>query len=222
MVLRRAEHHLFPEDRANREFCSPVHPQRLESAAMAHDLAVSDAVPRGYLDATRAASAEFSLKLQQYGPSWLLLRPASITDQALIKAFRLRKLWTDGAENLVGEPPANDLRALINYAFMAIQIVRANPEGRWPDLTVSLAQLEQQTARVRGEAIELLIRKNHDYDNAWKQFRPGTFVDLVLTKLYRIRTLESDLVSAAVQDKVCQEWFDIANYCALVTEQCPK
>jgi hypothetical protein len=178
--------------------------------------------PSGYLEAVQDAAEEFSRKLTQYGASWLLLRPPSITDQALIKAFRLRKLWSNGAANQVGEPPTEDLRALLNYTFMAIYIVRHNPNGDWPDLTIPSEVLVREVAEIREEALSLLLRKNHDYDNAWKEFRPSTFVDLVLTKLYRLRSLEQELGDRSSQDKVCQEWFDIANYCALVSITCPE
>ena len=44
----------------------------------------------------------FSKKLYDYGASWRIMRPESLTDQIFIKAKRIRTLET-GAENLVGE-----------------------------------------------------------------------------------------------------------------------
>ena len=44
----------------------------------------------------------FRKKLQDYGASWRILRPESVTDQIFIKANRIRSLETK-KENRVGE-----------------------------------------------------------------------------------------------------------------------
>ena len=55
----------------------------------------------------------FEKKLHDYGASWRILRPQSLTDQLFIKAKRIRSLEIK-KESLVGEGIRPEFIALIN------------------------------------------------------------------------------------------------------------
>ena len=57
----------------------------------------------------------FAQKLHDYGDSWRILRPSSLTDQMRIKALRIRALETK-AEQRVDEDVDNEYIGIVNYA----------------------------------------------------------------------------------------------------------
>ena len=61
----------------------------------------------------------FAKKLHDYGASWRILRPSSLTDQLFIKAKRIRSIEITG-ENLVGEDIRPEFIALINYGIIGL------------------------------------------------------------------------------------------------------
>ena len=61
----------------------------------------------------------FGKKLYDYGASWRIMRPESLTDQIFIKAKRIRNLET-GAENMVGEDIVSELIGIVNYGIIAL------------------------------------------------------------------------------------------------------
>ena len=61
----------------------------------------------------------FAKKLHDYGASWRILRPVSLTDQLFIKAKRIRSLETTGT-SLVGEGIRPEFIALINYGIIGL------------------------------------------------------------------------------------------------------
>ena len=63
--------------------------------------------------------ALFHDKLHDYGASWRLLRPTSLTDQLYIKAKRIRSLEVK-KESLVGEGIRPEFIAIINYGIIGL------------------------------------------------------------------------------------------------------
>ncbi|MFN5652183.1 MAG: DUF1599 domain-containing protein, partial [Flavobacteriia bacterium] len=61
----------------------------------------------------------FEKKTLDYGLSWRILRPSSLTDQLFIKAQRIRTIQETG-KNLVGESFEDAFQAIVNYCIMAI------------------------------------------------------------------------------------------------------
>ena len=61
----------------------------------------------------------FAKKLHDYGASWRILRPSSLTDQLFIKAKRIRSLEITGT-SLVGEGIRPEFIALINYGIIGL------------------------------------------------------------------------------------------------------
>ena len=150
----------------------------------------------------------FAKKLHDYGASWRILRPSSLTDQLFIKAKRIRSLEIK-KESMVGEGIRPEFVALINYGIVGlIQVEKAFADT--VDITCDEAlALYDRHAR---EALELMERKNHDYDEAWRSMRVSSYTDFILTKLQRIKEIEDLNGETLVSEGVEGNYMDIINY----------
>ena len=128
----------------------------------------------------------FEKKLHDYGASWRILRPSSLTDQLYIKAKRIRSLEIK-KESLVGEGIRPEFIALINYGIIGlIQLEKpfVDEVDMTPEEAMKLYDLHAK------EALELMLRKNHDYDEAWRSMRVSSYTDFILTKIQRVKEIE--------------------------------
>ena len=153
----------------------------------------------------------FSQKLHDYRASWRILRPQSLTDQLFIKAKRIRQLEVTG-ESLVGEGIRPEFIGLVNYGIVGlIQLER----GFADTVDISNDEAMQLYDRYAQEALELMKRKNHDYDEAWRGMRVSSYTDLILTKIERVKEME-DIASRGDATKVSEgidaNYMDIINY----------
>ena len=150
----------------------------------------------------------FSQKLHDYRASWRILRPTSLTDQLFIKAKRIRQLELTG-ESLVGEGIRPEFIALINYGIVGL----IQTERGFAD-TVDISNDEAMTLydHYAHEALELMKRKNHDYDEAWRGMRVSSYTDLILTKIERIKEIENLGGATLVSEGVEGNYMDIVNY----------
>lgn len=150
----------------------------------------------------------FAKKLHDYGASWRILRPSSLTDQLFIKAKRIRSLEIK-KESLVGEGIRPEFVALINYGIVGL----IQTEKGFAD-TVDITNEEalQLYDRYANEALELMKRKNHDYDEAWRSMRVSSYTDFILTKLQRIKEIEDLGGATLVSEGVEGNYMDIINY----------
>jgi len=150
----------------------------------------------------------FSKKTKDYGTSWRVMRPKSVTDQLFIKAQRIRTLEETGVSK-VGDGIEGEFQALVNYGLMAlIQLVnKPNIEGSMP-ADEALRLYEQQAHVVR----QVMIAKNHDYGEAWRDMRVSSFTDLILTKLLRIKQIEDNQGKTIISEGLDGHYTDIINY----------
>ena len=152
--------------------------------------------------------ALFSKKLHDYGASWRILRPESLTDQLFIKAKRIRSLEIK-KESLVDEGIRPEFIALINYGIVGlIQLERGFSD------TVDVTNDEAMTLydRQAQAALELMKRKNHDYDEAWRSMRVSSYTDFILTKIQRIKEIEDLQGGTLVSEGIDANYMDIINY----------
>ena len=152
----------------------------------------------------------FSKKLHDYGASWRILRPSSLTDQLFIKAKRIRSLEIK-KESLVGEGIRPEFIALINYGIVGlIQLERGYVDSvdLSPEDAMALYDVHAD------EALQLMLRKNHDYDEAWRSMRVSSYTDFILTKLQRIKEIEDLSGNTLVSEGIDANYMDIINYAA--------
>ena len=161
-----------------------------------------------FRDVMAECRALFEKKLHDYGASWRILRPSSLTDQLFIKAKRIRSLEIK-KESLVGEGIRPEFVALINYGIVGL-IQLAKGFADTVDITNDKAMaLYDEHAR---EALELMKRKNHDYDEAWRGMRVSSYTDLILTKIERIKEIENLKGETLVSEGIDANYMDIINY----------
>ena len=115
----------------------------------------------------------FEKKLHDYGASWRILRPSSLTDQLFIKAKRIRSLEVKKVTK-VGEGIRPEFMALINYGIVGlVQLERGYVDEVDMTPEEAMAAYDQHA----GEALELMLKKNHDYDEAWRGMRVSSYTD---------------------------------------------
>ncbi len=150
----------------------------------------------------------FAKKMGDYGTAWRILRLPSLTDQLYIKAMRIRSIEEAGTPK-VDEGIEPEFVALVNYSYLAL--VQLELDSADPiDLPAeqALAHYDRVSARTR----ELMLAKNHDYGEAWRDMRISSLTDLILMKLHRIKQIEDNAGAVSVSEGVAGGYADIANY----------
>ena len=172
---------------------------------MAKDLTKTNAQFEQTISECRAL---FSKKLHDYGASWRILRPASLTDQLFIKAKRIRSLEIK-KESMVGEGIRPEFIALINYGIVGlIQL----SQGFSDTVDINPDEAMKLYDSYAKEALELMKRKNHDYDEAWRDMRVSSYTDFILTKIERIKEIENLEGDTLVSEGIDSNYMDIINY----------
>ena len=150
----------------------------------------------------------FKNKLHDYGASWRILRPSSLTDQLFIKAKRIRSLEIKKC-SLVGEGIRPEFMALINYGLIGlIQLSRGFADCADINNDEAIKLYDSYAA----EALALMQKKNHDYDEAWRSMRVSSYTDLILTKIQRIKEIEDLDGNTLVSEGIDSNYMDIINY----------
>ncbi|WP_333680865.1 DUF1599 domain-containing protein [Prevotella pectinovora] len=150
----------------------------------------------------------FAKKLHDYNASWRMLRPSSLTDQLLIKARRIRSIEVKG-KAMVEDDIRSEFVALINYGIVGlIQLEKGFADS--VDITndEALALYDKYAS----EALQLMLRKNHDYDEAWRMMRVSSYTDFILTKIERVKEIENLGGGTLVSEGIDANYMDIINY----------
>ena len=150
----------------------------------------------------------FSKKMKDYGCAWRILRLPSLTDQIFIKAQRIRGLQQNDVQK-VDEGAASEFVGIINYCVMAlIQIEKGVVEQ--PDLSF------EEAVRLYEDKIaftkQLMLDKNHDYGEAWRDMRVSSLTDLILQKLLRVKQIEDNAGHTLVSEGIDANYQDMINY----------
>ena len=149
----------------------------------------------------------FNKKLKDYGAAWRIMRPTSLTDQIYIKANRIRTLETK--ENLVGEGIRSELIGIINYCIIAlIQLELGYSETDDIDTEKAQTLYDKYVENTK----KLLAKKNHDYDEAWRQMRNESYTDLILMKIHRTKQIENNGGKTLISEGIDANYYDMLNY----------
>jgi len=150
----------------------------------------------------------FSKKLYDYGAAWRIMRPSSVTDQIFIKANRIRSLEVKGV-SLVGEGIYPEFQAIVNYGIVGLiqlELGYAEKEDMTADKAMEYYDKYAQTA------LELMLRKNHDYDEAWRSMRVCSYTDLILMKSFRTKQIEGNDGNTLISEGIDANYLDMINY----------
>ncbi|MFN8299935.1 MAG: DUF1599 domain-containing protein [Chitinophagales bacterium] len=150
----------------------------------------------------------FEKKTHDYGTSWRVLRPQSLTDQLFIKAQRIQTLEEKGTSK-VDEGVESEFIGLINYSIIGLIQLQLKADKR-----VELP--EEETMRLYDKEVaqikSLMMAKNHDYGEAWRDMRVSSFTDLILMKLLRIKQIEDNKGKTLISEGIDAGYSDIVNY----------
>lgn len=150
----------------------------------------------------------FENKLHDYSASWRILRPSSLTDQLFIKAKRIRSIEMK-KKAMIEEGIRPEFMALINYGIIGlIQLEKGFVDEVDINTTEAMALYDRHVQ----EVLELMLKKNHDYDEAWRMMRVSSYTDFILTKIQRMKELEDIHGQAIVSEGIDSNLMDIINY----------
>ena len=150
----------------------------------------------------------FEKKLHDYNASWRMLRPSALTDQLLIKAHRIRSIEVKG-KALIEDSTRSEFIALINYGLVGlIQLEK----GFADNVDINNEEALQLYDKYQKETLQLMVRKNHDYTEAWRMMRVSSFTDFILTKIERIKEIENLHGNTLVSEGIDANYMDIINY----------
>lgn len=152
----------------------------------------------------------FLTKMKDYGSAWRVLRTSSLTDQIYIKANRIRSIDTKGVQK-VDEGIKPEFIGIINYSVMAlIQLELMDEENLELETDDATSHFDKYITRAK----ELMMDKNHDYGEAWRNMRISSFTDIILMKLLRIKQIEDNQGKTFISEGVDANYYDIINYAA--------
>lgn len=150
----------------------------------------------------------FIKKVKDYGTSWRILRLESLTDQIFIKAQRIRTIEQNGSSK-VNEGIEDEFRGIINYAAIAliqIELTEQDPLNLTEENALSLYNDKLEKVKL------LMLDKNHDYGEAWRDMRVSSFTDLILMKLLRVKQIEENDGKTLISEGVASHYMDMINY----------
>ena len=151
----------------------------------------------------------FAKKLKDYGSAWRILRISSLTDQIFIKAQRIRSIESKGTQR-IDEGVINEFIGIVNYSVIGlIQIdlgVSEQPEDIEYDKVMNMFNKHVLASK------DLMINKNHDYGEAWRDMRVSSLTDLILQKLLRVKQIEDNDGNTIMSEGIDANYLDMLNY----------
>lgn len=167
-----------------------------------------EATQKEYQEIVSQCRSLFEKKMKDYGAAWRILRLPSLTDQIFIKAQRIRSLQTQTTRK-VDEGEVSEFIGIVNYSVMAlIQIKLGVSEQVNMNLEVALKEYDEQIQII----FELMLNKNHDYGEAWRDMRVSSLTDLILQKLLRVKQIEENQGKTLVSEGIDANYHDMVNY----------
>lgn len=153
----------------------------------------------------------FEKKMKDYGIAWRILRPTSMTDQIYIKASRIRSIEENGVQlvNNINDDILSEFIGIINYCVMAMinmELGISDNEDLSYDETVSKYLSYLKIAK------DLMMKKNHDYGEAWRNMRISSYTDLILMKIFRTKQIEDNNGKTIISEGIDANYLDMINY----------
>ena len=161
-----------------------------------------------YLKVIEKSRRVFNDKNLDYGSSWRILRVSSFVDQIHIKAQRIRNLQIN-EDQKIDEGQASEFIGIINYCLMSLIQIQIGVVDE-PDLKEGEA-IELYNSKVN-ETFELMLKKNHDYGEAWRDMEISSLTDLIIQKIFRMKSINSNDGKTISSEGVESNFQDILNY----------
>jgi hypothetical protein len=165
--------------------------------------------PQQYLSILDECRQLFIKKNKDYGTAWRVLRPSSITDQIYIKAARIRSIDSK-KDQKVNDSIENEFVGIVNYCIMAL--IQLDREQTANVTHLSKDNVLPQYDLHADQVYQLMLAKNHDYDEIWRSMRISSMTDLILMKIIRIKEIEDQEGQTLVSEGIDANFMDIMNY----------
>jgi len=182
----------------------------LSTLAQIKAFSIMNDTAKQYRDIVAECRNLFAKKAIDYGSAWRIMRLTSLTDQIFIKAQRLRSIEEKGVQK-VEDGLKGEFIGILNYSLMALIQLELGV-AREPDLNAedALKGYDKQVER----CFDLMLAKNHDYGEAWRDMRISSLTDLILQKLLRIKQIENNSGTTLVSEGIDANYCDMVNYAA--------
>ena len=151
----------------------------------------------------------FNKKLKDYGTAWRILRISSLTDQIFIKAQRIRSIEQKGSQK-IEDSAVNEFIGIVNYAVIGLIQLDIGVSEQAEELDHS--NVKKMFSYHINTAKELMLNKNHDYGEAWRDMRISSLTDLILQKLLRVKQIENNDGSTIISEGIDANYLDMLNY----------
>jgi hypothetical protein len=150
----------------------------------------------------------FIKKTKDYGTSWRVLRPISVADQIFIKAQRIKNIQQIKLQ-LISDDIVSEFKGMVNYGVIGLIQLQLKTESV-EDLP--LGEAEKWFDEKIDFAKKVMLDKNHDYGEAWREMSQESFVDLILMKLLRVRQILANDGKTLISEGIDSNLVDIINY----------
>ncbi len=161
-----------------------------------------------YNEVIRSSKQVFMQKTRDYGTSWRVYRTISVADQLYIKARRIRTIQEKGRQQ-VNDDVFSEFSGILNYSIIGLIQLDIN-DDELEELPVE--QVERLYDEKAATARRLMMNKNHDYGEAWREMSQESYVDLILAKVLRIKQILQNKGQTLVSEGIDANYYDIINY----------
>ncbi len=161
-----------------------------------------------YDELVRMCTDIFHQKMKDYGTSWRIMRPRSVTDQIFIKAQRIQSIELKGKQE-VDDDFKSEFIGIVNYGIIGLIQLELGPGEPSEFSSEKVMELYQEKIQ---EAKALMMRKNHDYGEAWREMRISSYTDLILMKIFRTKQIEDNDGQTIISEGISANYLDMINY----------
>jgi hypothetical protein len=161
-----------------------------------------------YKQVIEACKDIFLKKTKDYGTAWRILRLPSITDQIFIKAKRIQSIQNKGNQK-VEDGITGEFIGIINYCIIALIQMELGENDPFELGVETVEPLYDQKVKA---TFDLLMDKNHDYGEAWRDMRVSSMTDIILMKLLRVKQIEDNQGVTIISEGIDANYQDMINY----------
>ena len=151
----------------------------------------------------------FGKKLKDYGSAWRILRISSLTDQIFIKAQRIRSIEEKRVQK-IEEGVVSEFIGIVNYSIVGLIQLDLGVANQSEELNYD--EVMNLFEKYALQAKNLMLDKNHDYGEAWRDMRVSSLTDLILQKLLRVKQIEDNKGNVLISEGIDANYLDMLNY----------
>tara|TARA_B100000767_G_C19535733_1_gene438575 strand:- start:230 stop:700 length:471 start_codon:yes stop_codon:yes gene_type:complete len=147
--------------------------------------------------------------MKDYGSAWRILRISSLTDQIFIKAQRIRSIEEKGSQK-IEEGVVSEFIGIVNYSIIGLIQLDLGVANQSEELNYD--EVMNLFEKYSLQAKNLMLDKNHDYGEAWRDMRVSSLTDLILQKLLRVKQIEDNKGNVLISEGIDANYLDMLNY----------